>query len=216
MNSHTKPHFGHSALITIDTQNDFTLPGASAEIPGTTAVLPNMAHLLETCRGLNLPVIHIVRLYLPDGSNADICRRKAIEEGKQIVFPDSRGAELVREIRPPEAKPDAELLLGRGVQEISHSEWMIYKPRWGAFYQTPLEQHLKKLKISTLIFCGCNYPNCPRTSIYEASERDFRIVLVRDAVSQLYPRGEEEMKNIGVCLMTTQEVVGRISSANDG
>ena len=33
------------------------------------------------------------------------------------------------------------------------------------------------------MFCGCNFPNCPRTSIYEASERDFRVVLARDAIS---------------------------------
>jgi hypothetical protein len=44
------------------------------------------------------------------------------------------------------------------------------------------------------------------TGIYEASERDFRIVLVKDAISQLYPKGEEEMKNIGVCLLTTHEI----------
>lgn len=42
------------------------------------------------------------------------------------------------------------------------------------------------------MFAGCNFPNCPRTSIYEASERDFRTVLVRDAISGLYERGEHE------------------------
>ena len=58
------------------------------------------------------------------------------------------------------------------------------------------------------MFSGCNYPNCPRTSIYEASERDFRVVLVKDAVSQLYPKGEEEMKNIGVSLQETNDIEG--------
>ncbi|MBF0586719.1 isochorismatase family protein, partial [Prosthecochloris sp. N2] len=60
----------------------------------------------------------------------------------------------------------------------------------------------------TLVFSGCNYPNCPRASIYEASERDFRVVLAKDAMSQLYPKGEEEMKNIGVTLLETNEVEG--------
>ena len=54
------------------------------------------------------------------------------------------------------------------------------------------------------VFLGCNYPNCPRTSIYEASERDFRIILVTDAISQLYPKGEEEMENIGVTLFSSE------------
>jgi nicotinamidase-related amidase len=58
-----------------------------------------------------------------------------------------------------------------------------------------------------LVFCGCNFPNCPRTSIFEASERDFRIVLVRDAISGLYERGEQELHAIGVTLMETQDVL---------
>jgi nicotinamidase-related amidase len=60
------------------------------------------------------------------------------------------------------------------------------------------------------VFCGCNFPNCPRTSIYEASERDFRVVLAADAVSGLYERGREELTNIGVGLMETAEVVASV------
>ena len=60
--------------------------------------------------------------------------------------------------------------------------------------------------MDTLVFVGCNYPNCPRTSIYEASERDFRIVLVEDALSGLYQRGKEEMQNIGVLVANAETV----------
>ncbi|MCW8802798.1 MAG: cysteine hydrolase, partial [Ignavibacteriaceae bacterium] len=66
--------------------------------------------------------------------------------------------------------------------------------------------------VSTLIFIGCNYPNCPRTSIYQASERDYKIVLVEDAVSGLYPIGLAEMKNIGVFVMKSSDVLARIFS----
>lgn len=82
----------------------------------------------------------------------------------------------------------------------------MYKPRWGAFYKTRLETFLKDRGIDTLVFTGCNFPNCPRASIYQASERDFRIVLVKDAMSQLYPTAEQEMKNIGVNLLSTSAV----------
>jgi len=84
----------------------------------------------------------------------------------------------------------------------------MYKPRWGAFYKTHLEEFLKEHDKDTIVFSGCNFPNCPRTSIYEASERDFRIVLVKDAISQLYPKGEKEMKNIGVSLLAVNEIEG--------
>ena len=89
---------------------------------------------------------------------------------------------------------------------------MIYKPRWGAFYETSLESHLRERGISTLVFSGCNYPNCPRASVYEASERDFRIVLVCNAVSGLYERGEEEMQAIGVQLRSAAEVAEAVRS----
>ena len=34
---YTKPHLAKSALVAIDTQCDFALPGGAAEIPGGTA-----------------------------------------------------------------------------------------------------------------------------------------------------------------------------------
>jgi nicotinamidase-related amidase len=82
----------------------------------------------------------------------------------------------------------------------------MYKPRWGAFYKTALEEFLQDRGIDTLVFSGCNYPNCPRTSIYEASERDFRVVLAQDAISQLYSKDKEELKNIGVSLLSASEI----------
>ena len=61
------------------------------------------------------------------------------------------------------------------------------------------------------MFTGCNFPNCPRTSIYEASERDFRVLLVEDAVSGLYERGKEELRNIGVSMARADEVRDRLA-----
>jgi hypothetical protein len=53
----------------------------------------------------------------------------------------------------------------------------------------------------------CNFPNCPRASIYEATDRDYRVVLAEDAVSGLYDKGRDELSNIGVRLMSTTAVV---------
>lgn len=50
----------------------------------------------------------------------------------------------------------------------------------------------------------------PRTSIYEASERDFRVVVARDALSGLYERGERELVGIGVHLLDASGVVERL------
>ena len=91
-------------------------------------------------------------------------------------------------------------------------EVIIYKSGWGAFYKTPLENYLREKEIDTLIFSGCNFPNCPRASIYEASERDFKIILAYDAVSGIYKPGIDEMKNIGVNIFSAGEIIKELNS----
>ena len=66
----TAPQWARAALITIDTQCD-TLDGQPFEIPGTSAVLPRMRELIEVFRAAGQPIIHIVRIYRPDGANVD-------------------------------------------------------------------------------------------------------------------------------------------------
>ena len=203
---HTAPHKNRSALLTIDVQNDFVLPGSPAEIPGTYELVPSIRDLTLAFRKNELPVIHVIRLYEPDGSNAELCRRGLLEQGKQIVSPGSEGADLVGGLKPDATlKLDSPLLLSGGLQQVGRLEWVLYKPRWGAFYATRLESHLRGIGVDTLVIAGCNFPNCPRTTIYEWSERDFRIVLVMDAVSGLYERGMREMAGIGVHLMSVTE-----------
>ena len=61
------------------------------------------------------------------------------------------------------------------------------------------------------MFCGCNFPNCPRASIYEASERDFRVGWRSMQSSGLYGKGHDELESIGVRLMSTAEVVESVA-----
>jgi nicotinamidase-related amidase len=206
--SYTSPNWKNSILVTIDTQNDFTLPDAPAKIEGTLEVIPRIKELLNTFRQNNLPILHVIRLYKEDGSNVDICRREAIEDGLRVAAPNTEGAELVNEITSKNVSRLNSALLFKGdFQQIGNDEWVMYKSRWGAFYNTNLEKFLHNKNIDTIVFCGCNFPNCPRTTIYEASERDFRIVMGTDAISQVYQKGIEEMRNIGVNVLNTSDIV---------
>src|ERR671934_3108383 len=150
-------------------------------------------------------MVHVIRLYHADGSNVDLCRRQAIENGKQVVIAGSDGAELMNELKlSHRVRLNSNLLLSGQLQQVGPMEWIIYKPRWGAFYNTLLEKHLHSLGVDPVVVCGCNFPNCPRTTIYEASERDFRIVLAKDATSvPVYDIALQELKNIGVSVMNT-------------
>ncbi len=172
--------------------------------------------MLRAFREASRPIVHIVRIYEPDGRNVDLCRRRSVEDGAPpILASGTQGSQLARQLLPePDLALDHELLLAGEIQILGPQEVAIYKPRWGAFYNTPLEEHLREQDVSTLVFCGCNFPNCPRTSIYEASERDFRVVLAPDAISGLYERGESELKNIGVVLIGATEVADAIGAAS--
>lgn len=209
--NYTAPQFPLSALLTVDTQHD-VLDGQPLEVPGTSAALPNLRALAEAFRSARRPIVHIVRLYRRDGSNVDLCRRGAVEDGARMLSVDSEGAQLTAELLPdPDVDLDSELLLSGELEDLGEDEFVVYKPRWGAFFQTALEGHLRERGVTTLVFAGCNFPNCPRTSIYEASERDFRIVVATDAVSGMYERGEEELRDIGVSIMRTEEIVAELA-----
>jgi nicotinamidase-related amidase len=210
MRDYTQPDFSAAALVIVDTQAG-TLDGRPFEIPGTKAVLPVIGRLSAAFRKASRPIVHIVRIYQSDGWNVDLCRRAAVESGVELVIEDSPDCQIAPGLLPPGARPlDCALLLEGGIQEISAHEVVIYKPRWGAFYKTPLRSHLSSNAVSTLVFAGANFPNCPRASIFEASERDFRIAVARDALSGLYDRGIMELEKIGVRFLTAAEIIDKL------
>lgn len=206
MNGYTRPNLASSVLVTIDVQRDFiseSRPGSERK----AAVVPIIAFLADTFRRLGKPIIHVVRIYKEDGSNADLCRREDIMAGSGLLKPGSDGVQIVKDILPdPDIRLEDGFLLKGDVQELGNDEFVIYKPRFGAFYETHLSQLLDSLGIDSLVFCGFNFPNCPRTSIYEASERDYRIIVPEDAISHIYQQGIEELEAIGVAVTTAEEL----------
>ena len=213
LSAFTEPQLASSALVTIDVQSD-VLDGQPLEIPGSSQALVAIARLAQAFRARALPIVHVVRLYRPDGSNVDLCRREAVIGGWPALAPDSAGSQLPRELLGKRWAPlQSEALLDGEAQTLGDGEVVLYKPRWGAFFQTRLREHLLGAGASTIVLCGFNFPNCPRTSIYEASERDFRVVAVTDAISGLYERGRDELAAIGVALMSAGEVAERLAGA---
>jgi nicotinamidase-related amidase len=206
-----RPRFASAALITVDMQRD-VLDSGPLGIRGTAEAVARARRLARAFRRANRPVVHVVRLYLRDGANADLCRRDVVASAAApILRPGTDGAELADGLPPaPAVRLDADLLLAGGIQPVGGRDVVLFKPRWGAFYDTPLHRHLRGLAVDTLVFCGANFPNCPRTSVYEASERDYRLVLAVDATSGLYPRGVRELEGIGVVPMPAAAVVDHL------
>jgi nicotinamidase-related amidase len=197
------------ALLTIDLQNDFVGNG-QGRVEGTAECPPMVARLLRSFRDAAAPIIHVVRLYEPDGSNAEPFRRPLIREGGPLVAPNSVGAAL-----PPAlavaAAPDPIRLYAGELQSVGDAEWLMYKPRWDAFHGTPLETHLRRLGVETLVVCGCNLPNCPRATLFGASNRDFRTILVEDATSQVTAERLADLVLMGTEVSAASDVLAMLA-----
>jgi nicotinamidase-related amidase len=124
-----------------------------------------------------------------------------------VAAPYARGANIPESLLPLEGvQLDFESLLAGQIQSIGANEVVIYKPRWSAFYRSDLDRHLRDLGVTTVVVAGCNLPNCPRATLFDASERDYRAVLVTDATSQVTPERLSDLQLIGVHLALTSEI----------
>jgi nicotinamidase-related amidase len=210
---HLAPHWDRAALITIDMQRDFLSDGAYG-LAGTTEVMPHLQGLAAAFRAAGRPIVHIVRLYPSDGKDVDRVRRTLVESGADFVRPGSPGRLLAPGLAPTNA-PDLDdaLLLNGEPQPLGPDEYALYKPRWGAFYRTPLAELLADYDVDTLVFAGCNLPNCPRASIIESHERDYRVVLAADAVSQSTDQGLREIAGLGTVLLPTTHVLNEMAAS---
>ncbi|MFQ6017695.1 MAG: cysteine hydrolase family protein [Kiloniellaceae bacterium] len=198
-----------AALLTVSAQRDFARPGSPLRACGVGRALPAMRRLVEGFRGCGAPVFHSVRLYRPDGSNVDACRREAVEEGLRILMPGSFGSELLEELKPdPAVRLDPDCLLSGRFQKLGAAEWAFYRPRWGAFHDTGLEPCLRELDVTTLVICGFSFTTGTRATVYEASARDFRVVLVPDAVCGSTEEAVMELARMGIYLMSSDNCLG--------
>jgi nicotinamidase-related amidase len=212
MRDYLSPERNRVALLTIDAQRDFCKSSGQGTSGCSAPFTAAMVRLTEGFRAKGRPIVHVVRLYRCDGSNVELCNRASIEEGQRIVMPGTSGAELLENLKPDHGQRlDASLLLDGKFQSLGRHEWVMYKPRWSAFYQTPLEDHLKGQGVTTLVISGCNFPNGPLASIYAASNRDFRIVLATDAVSCSNDATLAELARMGVYLMTSDQCLAWLS-----
>ena len=207
---HLAPHWATSALVTIDMQRDF-LSGQPYGLAGTTEIVGALRSLADAFWAARRPVVHIVRLYR--GDDVDRVRRTLVDGGAQLARPGTAGRLLAPALLPGDAPDlDDDLVLGGRPQLLGPDEYAVFKPRWGAFYRTPLDDLLRGHGVDTVVFAGCNLPNCPRASMIEASERDYRVVLATDAISQVSEQGLREVAGIGVVLAPTAEIVARVTA----
>ncbi len=185
-----------TALLIIDMQKDFTLPGAPFQVDTGLKVLPNIKAALEACRRFGLPVVHVFRYYRADGSDVEITRYDGFVKAGGGCVRGTEGAEILDEIKPIEG------------------EYLIVKQRWSAFFQTELDNLLKRLGVDQIVVTGVQTPNCIRGTVWDANSLDYEVIVLTDSTGakteEVHQANLFDMANIGIRLMTTADFIASL------
>lgn len=203
MPDYTLPERERVALITNELQRDYVDNGSELATQVTRQAACRAADVVKAFREEGLPILHGVRFFLPDGSNVEPCRRQMVEEGMRVLMPGTRGADLIPEIAGDSSpRLNVHALLDGEPQQLGAREYAFYKPRWGAFHRTPLDAMLQQWGITTLVLVGSDFQRSVRATVYEACNRDFRVVVVPEAAGSEEPvEALDELGRLGVYLM---------------
>jgi nicotinamidase-related amidase len=187
---------GKTALIVIDMQRDFLLPGGFGESLGNdvaqlqTVVAP-LTTLIAAARSAGVMVIHTREGHSPDLSDCPPAKLKRGAPSKRIGDPGRYGRILIR----GEYGHDI-------VDELApmEGEVVIDKPGKGAFYATDLQDVLASAGITQLLITGVTTEVCVHTTTREANDRGYECLVVSDCVGSYFP----EFQRVGLEMIKAQ------------
>ena len=172
-------------------------------------VIKRAAALFADVRARGVPVVHVVTEYRDAAEIAANPFWKAAHDDPTKArrgilrhnLAGSPGTEIIPELR------DARDLVVRG------------KKRYSSFHGTDLEFVLRRrLAVDTLVLAGINTSSCVLNAGFDATNRDFRVVVAADAVDSM---DGEDMHRFALRLMaatvgwvfTTAEIVQALEAA---
>src|SRR4029453_17833781 len=195
-----------TALLVIDMQRDFILPGGFGEMLGNNvarlkpAIEPTR-RVLEAFRSKHFAVLHTREGHRPDLSDCPPAKRARGNLKIGIGDKGPMGRVLIRGER------------GHGIIEQLEplpSEPVIDKPGKGAFFATDLELILKNLGIRSLVVTGVTTEVCVQTSVREANDRGYECLVLEDCVASYFP----EFQRAAVDMIKAQGgIVGWVSTS---
>jgi len=150
-----------TALVVVDMQNDFVREGGGLLVPDAKATIPAIRMLLELARANGVRVVYSQDKHRDGDPEWRIWPEHARE--------GSWGWEIVDELAPA---PD---------------DVVLRKPRYDAFYGTPLDHLLRLWDVDTLVMCGTVANICVHYTAASAALRWYEVVIPRDAISALDP-----------------------------
>lgn len=184
------------ALLIIDMQHDFAVPGGACEVPGAHATIPSIRRVLGRFRDLGRPVFHVVREYRADGSDVEITRLDALKE-RNMVVPGTQGVRIAPGLEPVEG------------------EYRIVKQRFSAFMFTELDLILRRKGVTHLAVTGTQLPFCLRATLFDGLSLGYHMTLLTDASSsrtdEIHQANIRDIRDAGMVCMTVDEYLTGIN-----
>jgi biuret amidohydrolase len=187
-----------TALLIIDMQRDFVLPGGFGELLGNDTSLLLKAvepteRVLQKARETGMLVIHTREGHRPDLTD---CPAAKLTRGGQtfigtegpmgrILVRGENGHDIIHQLYPVDGEP------------------IIDKPGKGSFHATDLHQILSDRGIKTLIVCGVTLEVCVHTTVREANDRGYECVVLSDCVASYFP----EFQRVGLEMIKAQGAI---------
>lgn len=216
------------AVLSIDFQRDFCLPGGFADALGfdlgaIEGAKEQAKVVLAAARRVGWPVVHTRVGHRPDLS--DRFPHRLAPPPAPDSGPDSG---LHRPAVGDEGPMGRYLIRGEHGYDLvpelgaSEGEVVLDKTGKGAFYCTELDLILRNAGITHLVFVGITSDVCVQTTYREASDRGYESLWVSDATGSYWPEAHEAavllagtQGGILGTVATTAELVGAMAALDD-
>ena len=155
-----------TAVIVVDMQNGFCHPDGSLYAEPSEAAVEPVASLVDRARNAGADVVYTRDVHPPEQFDDTHYYDEFDRWGEHVV----------------EGSWDAELIDDLDVREDDH---VVEKHTYDAFYQTELEGYLDARGIDDLLLCGTLANVCVLHTAGSAGLRDYRPVVVEDALGYI-------------------------------
>ncbi|MGC2387425.1 MAG: isochorismatase family cysteine hydrolase [Nitrososphaeraceae archaeon] len=164
------------ALVVVDMQNGFVSPEGSYGKLGMNlsyyrSIIPKIRELIDYCRKVGIPIFYTEAVREASGidllTHVHILLPKSREETHKvpICIRGTWDGNTIDELKPTD------------------EDHLIIKRRDGAFQDTEFRMWLQSLGVNALVFCGVDTSICVETSLREAFNLGYDIMLISDATA---------------------------------
>ena len=179
------------ALIVIDVQNGFVSKGGFYDLLGMDTsqyerIIPRIQDLITKCRNAAIPVFYTQAVR--ESSGIDLLTRT------HQILPKAREERIMKKPICVRGTWDAEIV--DDIKPLS-DDHIVIKRRDSAFHDTEIGVWLRSLGVDTIIFCGIDTSICVETSLREAFNIGYDVVLISDATaSSNHKHYESTLENV--------------------